>query len=68
MNGLGAQIPTGWLIIIPFVNIYWTYKYCEGFSKFVMKDDSPVLWFLVYLIIGIVMPGIVQYHLNEMAN
>ena len=37
MNGLGAEIPTAWLIIIPIANIYWMYKYCEGFSEKVKK-------------------------------
>ncbi|GAI30384.1 unnamed protein product, partial [marine sediment metagenome] len=30
MNAKGAQIPTAWLIIIPFVNIWWYWKFCEG--------------------------------------
>ena len=30
MNSIGVSIPTAWLIIIPFVNIYWLWKYCDG--------------------------------------
>lgn len=67
MNGLGAKIPTAWLIIIPFVNIYWMYKYCEGFSQ-VNKDDHKVLWFILSLFLGFVMPAIVQSSLNKLAE
>ena len=68
MNGLGAQIPTGWLLIIPIANLYWLYKYSEGFSTKVKKDNNTILWFLVMVIVGIVMPAIIQSELNKMAK
>ena len=67
INSLGAEIPTGWLIIIPIANLYWIYKYCEGFSQKVKKDDNTLLWFIVYVLVGIVMPAIVQSELNKLA-
>ncbi len=67
MNSLGAQIPTGWLLIIPIANIYWVYKYCEGFAQYVKKDNNAVLWFVLYIFVGIIMPAIVQLELNKMA-
>ncbi|MCK5040016.1 MAG: DUF4234 domain-containing protein [Candidatus Aenigmarchaeota archaeon] len=67
MNELGAEIPTAWLMIIPIVNLYWLYKYCEGFATKVKKDNNTVLWFVVYLFIGIVMPFIIQSELNKLA-
>jgi len=68
INGLGAEIPTAWLIIIPIANIYWMYKYCEGFSEKVKKDDNPILWFVLYILVGIIMPAIVQSELNKLAK
>lgn len=68
MNALGAQIPSSWLIIIPVANIYWTYKYCEGFSKAIKKDDKTMLWFVVSLFVGFIMPAIIQSGLNEKAE
>ena len=68
MNGLGAEIPTAWLIIIPIANIYWMYKYCEGFSEKVKKDNNPILWFVLYILVGIIMPAIVQSELNKLAK
>ncbi len=31
IKGLGADIPTAWLLIVPIANIYWLYKYAEGY-------------------------------------
>ncbi len=68
MNRLGAEIPTGWLLIIPIANLYWAYKYCEGFSHKVKKDNNAVLWFIAYVLVWIVMPAIVQSELNKLAK
>jgi len=68
INGLGAKIPTGWLLIIPIANIYWLYKYCEGFSTKVKNDKNTILWFILSIIISIIMPAIVQSELNKLAS
>lgn len=68
INSLGADIPTAWLIIIPIANLYFIYKYCEGFSLKVKKDNNPILWFILYILIGIIMPAIVQTELNKLAK
>ena len=68
MNELGAEIPTAWLIIIPIANIFWMYKYCEGFSEKVKKDNNPLLWFVLYILVGIIMPAIVQSELNKLVK
>ncbi len=67
LNTLGAKIPTAWLIIIPVANLYWYYKYCEAFGALVKKDNNTILWFLLWIFVGFVMPGIVQSGLNELA-
>ena len=46
LNNKGAQIPTFWYIIIPIVNIYWMYKFMEGFIKATKSDANPVLYFI----------------------
>jgi ABC-type transport system involved in cytochrome c biogenesis permease subunit len=68
INSLGASIPTSWLLLVPIANIYWMYKYCEGFSQKVKKDDNAVLWFILYMVVGIIMPAIVQSELNKIAQ
>jgi len=67
INSLGAKIPTAWLLIIPIANFYWAYRYCEGFSERVKKDDNTILWFFLYIFVGIIMPAIVQSELNKIA-
>ncbi|MFA5794464.1 MAG: DUF4234 domain-containing protein [Candidatus Brocadiia bacterium] len=68
INRLGAKIPTAWLIIVPIANIYWAYKYCEGFAQNVKKDNNALLWFILYIIVSIVMPAIIQSELNKLAK
>ena len=68
INSLGAEIPTAWLLIIPIANLYWEYKYAEGFSKYVKKDDNAILWFLLLLFVAPVAMIIFQIELNKLVN
>lgn len=70
MNEAGAQIPTAWLMIIPIVNIFWLYKYCEGYATVAKKDNNPGVWFLVAFIpgINIVAPGLFQSTFNSLSG
>ncbi len=68
INSLGGLIPTAWLLIIPFANIYFAYRYGEAFSIYVKKDNSPILWFLLYLVIAPVAMILVQIELNKLAR
>jgi ABC-type transport system involved in cytochrome c biogenesis permease subunit len=68
MKEMGAEIPTAWLLIIPIANIFWMYKYCEGFALKVKRDNNTILWFILYILVGIVMPAIVQSELNKQAQ
>ena len=67
INSLGAKIPTAWLIIVPIANLYFLYKYSEGFAQFVKKDTDAILWFLLYLVISPVFMILVQIELNKLA-
>ncbi|MFP4528123.1 MAG: DUF4234 domain-containing protein [Candidatus Kapaibacterium sp.] len=68
INALGADIPTAWLIIVPIANIYWAWKYCEGYSRYVRKDNQEAMWFIIYLLASIIIPAIVQSDLNKIAR
>jgi hypothetical protein len=68
INGLGASIPTSWLIIVPIANIYFFYKFSEGFSLYVKKDNNAILWFLLWLVIAPVAMIIIQIELNKFAE
>ena len=68
IKSLGADIPTAWLLIIPIANIYWLYKYSDGYAAKVKKDNNGILWFIVFWFIPIVMPALVQSDLNKIAE
>ncbi|AIG98603.1 hypothetical protein AFULGI_00018480 [Archaeoglobus fulgidus DSM 8774] len=68
LNSLGANIPTCWLLIIPIANIYWLYKFAEGFVKVLKPGESAVLYFLLFWLVSIIMPAIVQSELNKLAE
>ena len=68
INALGGKIPTAWLLIIPFANIYWLYKYSEFFGKIIKKDDHGLIYFLLYLVFFPAFPIIVQSTLNNFSS
>lgn len=68
INSLGANIPTAWLLIIPIANLYWDYKYAEGFSNYVKKDNNAVLWFLLFFFVAPVAVIIFQIELNKLVG
>lgn len=67
INSLGGDIPTTWICLIPFGGLYYSYKYCDGFAHHVKKDGSTIMYFLLTLFLGIIMPAIVQSELNKRA-
>ena len=68
INRLGGDIPTAFLIIIPIANLYWLYRYCEDFAKYVKKDDNAILYFVLFVFLPIIMPIIVQDELNRLSK
>lgn len=67
MNKLGAEIPTAWLLIIPFANIYWTWKYSEGVEKVTQGKISGILAFILLFLLGIIGMAIIQDTFNKVA-
>ena len=67
-DNFGSQIPTCWLLIIPIANLYWMYKFAEAYSIYVIKDDNKVLWALLFILVGIIAPALVQIELNKYAR
>ena len=65
MNAKGAEIPTAWLLIIPFVNIWWLWKYSQGVEKVTDGQLSTVLAFVVLWILSIIGQAIVQDAFNK---
>ena len=67
MNAKGAQIPTAWLIIIPFINIWWYWKFCEGVELVTNKGMGAVVAFLLLWLLGTIGEAIIQNELNKVA-
>jgi hypothetical protein len=64
MNQRGADIPTMWWILVPFVNIWWYWRYSKGIPVVTRKDDHDVLGFLLILFTGIG-PFVIQWLFNR---
>ena len=65
MNALGAQIPTAWLIIIPFVNLWWLWKYSEGVEHVSRGKMSGALAFVLLFLLGPIGMAILQSTYNS---
>ncbi len=68
MNAKGAQIPTAWLLIIPFVSYFWLWKFCEGVDVVTNKEMGAGIAFLLVLFLGIIGMAIIQDKLNKVAS
>jgi hypothetical protein len=65
MVNQGADIPTSWLIIVPFVNIYWLWKWSAGVEKVTNGQLSGVMTFVLMYLVGPVGAAIVQDSFNK---
>jgi hypothetical protein len=65
MNRLGANIPTAWLLIIPFVNIWWLWEYAEGVEKITNKGMSQVVAFILLILLSAIGDAVIQESFNK---
>lgn len=68
MNAKGAQIPTAWLLIIPFVNLYWSWIYAKGVEKVTNGASGAMGNFLLRLFLGPIGMAITQSAFNKVAT
>ena len=68
MNKLGANIPTAWLIIVPFANIYWFWVYGTGVAHVTKGAHSALGSFLLRLFLGPIGSAITQNEFNKVAT
>jgi hypothetical protein len=66
LNRHGAKIPTSWLLIIPFANLYWIWKYAEGVEQVTGGKISAVMALLLLLLLSIVGIAILQDLYNDL--
>ena len=68
IKSLGADIPTAFLIVIPLANLYFWYKYADGFANYVKRDDKTILYFLLGLFLPPIAVIVYQVELNKLAK
>ena len=67
MNAKGTNIPTAWLIIIPLINYFWLWKFCEGVGVVTKKEMGAGVAFLLVFFLGVIGMAIIQDKLNKVA-
>jgi len=65
MKARGADIPTAWLIIVPFVNIWWEWKFSVGVEKVTNRAMTAPIAFILLWILGMIGGAIIQSELNK---
>lgn len=65
MNQRGAGIPTAWLIIIPFVSIWWLWKHSVAVEQVTQNRLSRHAAFWLTFFFGVIGNAIVQNALNN---
>ena len=68
MNAKGTQIPTAWLLIIPLVNIWWYWKFCEGVEVVTNRGMETAVAFLLIYLLGPIGEAIIQNELNKVVT
>lgn len=68
MVALGADIPTGWLLIVPIANIYWIWKWCTGVEHVTRGKTSAPVAMLLMILLGIIGTAIIQSQFNTVAE
>ncbi len=65
MCRLGADIPTAWFLLIPFVSIYWLWKYSGGVEKITNGKYSQAVAFLLLALLPAIGDAVMQEAYNE---
>lgn len=68
MRVLGAELPTAWFIIVPFVNIWWMYKYGAAVEHVTNGKTSAILAFIVMWLLGAIGYAIIQDSFNNVSG
>lgn len=67
MNARGADIPTAWLILIPFVNIYWLWRWSQGVERVTNASLGAVPALLLAWFLPVIGAAIIQSYFNKVS-
>jgi len=65
LNELGASIPTAWLLIVPFANWYWLWRYSEAVEELTDGNTSTLGTFILHILFGGIGQAITQSAFNN---
>lgn len=68
MKAKNADIPTNWFAIIPFVSIYWLFKYAKGVDQVTNHNMEAGLTFLLLFFFGPIWQIFVQNKFNQISS
>jgi len=68
IQALGGELPSFILALIPIASIYYLYRLALEFAKVVGEEDKGLTYFLIFMLVSIAMPFIVQSKLNKLAE
>ena len=61
----GADIPTAWLLLVPFAGIYWMWKWCGGIEYISRERMTAPVAFLLHALLPIIGMAILQDTMNR---
>ncbi|MFO0615784.1 MAG: DUF4234 domain-containing protein [Polyangiaceae bacterium] len=67
MNARGAQIPPGWHLLIPILNVVWLWKWAQGAEQVTHGKVSASTVMLASIFFGPAVPFIVVGPFNEVS-
>lgn len=68
MRDVGISIPTAWLLLIPFANLYWYWCYAEAVEDITDGRSSSIGTFLLHVLLGPLGIAITQSSLNKVRD
>ncbi len=64
----GLKIPNSFLLLVPFANYWWMWKYGQAAEKFVKNKVQAVLIFILIALLGAIGNAIVQDYFNKQSS
>lgn len=68
MNKAGADIPSAWLMIVPFASIYWMWKWAGGVEMVTRGKQSQGVAFIMVFLLSIIGMAIMQDAFNKTSD
>lgn len=66
MNKLDSKTPTAWLLLVPFVGIWWIWKFSEGIEELTEGKTSKTTAFILLVVLSFIGMAILQNTFNAM--